>query len=147
MPKSTLTPAIALAHERLYPRVIALLAQVEKLAARRPQDPVPPATLVVARDLFGGARKIIGREAARLGGNAAADLGALAVGLGQLRAGLEAFEAANSGWSAKARCTVWRLGGPPLPVTRLKPPTSEIARDPDRASEPSEMRKASPAPP
>jgi hypothetical protein len=80
--------------------VIALLAQVEKSAGRQSQQPVPEATLTVARDLFRAARKIIGREAARLGGTATADLGALAVGLGQLRAGLEAFEAANSGWSA-----------------------------------------------
>lgn len=144
MPKSTtstLTPAIALAHERLYPRVTALLAQVEKAAGRHAQQPVPAATLAVAQDLFRGGRKIIGREAARLGGGAAADLGALAVGLGQLRAALEAFEAANSGWSARARCTVWRLDGPPLPVTRLKPPASETARDAERASEPSEARK------
>lgn len=88
---STLTPAIAQAHERLYPRVIALLAQVEKLAARRSRDLVPAATLTVARELFGAARRILGREAARIAGTATADLGALAVGLGQLRAGLEAF--------------------------------------------------------
>ena len=47
------------------------------------------------------------------------------MGLGQFRARLEAFEAANSGWSAKAKCIVWRVGGPPLPVTRLKPPGVE----------------------
>jgi hypothetical protein len=128
----TLTPVIAQAHERLYPRVIALLAQVEKLAARRPRDPVPEATLTVARELFGAARKILGRNAARIAGTATADLGALAVGLGQLRAGLEAFEAANSRFVPKLGRVGWNVAGEPLPVARLKPTGPQKAAPPNR---------------
>lgn len=125
MPKSTLTAAIALAHERLYPRVTALLKQVERSAARHPEHPVPATTRAVADTLFAEARKILGREALRGAGSATADLSALAVGLGQLVAMLEAFEAEHSGFSAGAKCVVWRLDEPddrpPRPVTRLKP--------------------------
>ena len=120
-----LTAAIALAHERLHPRVNALLRQVERSAARHPEHPIPPATLAVARSLFAEARRILGRGAARLTGNATGSLAALGIALGQLVALLEAFEAENSGFSAKARCIVWRLDGPPQPVLRLKPPGVE----------------------
>lgn len=134
---TTLTAAIAQAHERLTPRVTALLKQVERSAVRHPQAPVPPATLAVAITLFAEARKILGREAMRIVGSATGDLSALSVGLGQLVAGLEAFEAEHSGWSAKARCVVWRVEGPVLPVTRLKPPGVEAgpAVGPDPKSE------------
>lgn len=140
MPKPTtpLTPAIAEAHERLYPRVGALLAQVEKLAARSPAQPLPPATLAVAQSLFRAARKILGREAGRIAGSAMGDLGALSVGLGQLKAALETFEAANSQWSASARCTVWRLDGPAMPVGRLKP--AGVEAGPARKDNPEQQR-------
>ena len=136
----TLTAAAALAHERLYPRVTALLKQVER-SARHPNHPVPPATLGVARGLFGEARKILGREAARIAATATADLSALAVGLGQLVAALEAFEAANSGWSAKAKCTVWRLEGPPKPVQRLLPPGVEAVPAQPGSGKPNKARE------
>lgn len=122
---TTITPATAPAHERLYPRVTALLKQVERSAARHPQHPVPAAMRDVAKTLFAEARKILGREALRNLGGATADLGALSIGLGQLVAGLEAFEAAHSGWSGKAKCTVWTVDGPAMPVKRLKPPGVE----------------------
>lgn len=127
LPNPPLTVTTALAHERLYPRVTALLKQVERSASRHPAHPVPAATRDLARTLFAEARKILGREAMRTAGSASADLSALAVALGQLVAMLEAFEAANSGFSAKARCTLWRVEGPPLPVTRLLPPGVEVA--------------------
>lgn len=141
MPNSTLTIAIALAHERLFPRVVALLKQVERSASRHPDHPVPAATRGVAKTLFAEARKILGREASRIAGSATADLSALSLGLGQLLAALEAFEAANSGFSAKFKCTVWRLDGPPLPVRRLLPPGVEIAADKAEPGRPSQMRE------
>lgn len=142
MPKPIpLTPAIAVAHERLYPRVTALLKQVERSAARHPQHPVPTATLQVVRPLLGEARKILGREAMRGSGSATGDLSALALGLSQLVAQLEAFEAEHSGFSAKAKCVVWRVEGPSMPVTRLKP--AGVEAGPATASNPeaSQMRK------
>lgn len=87
---NTLTAAIARAHERLLPRITALLKQVERSAGRRPQASVPPATRVVAKALFAEARKIIGRGAGLLAGSTPVDLSALSVGLGQLAARLEA---------------------------------------------------------
>jgi hypothetical protein len=116
---ATLTAATALAHERLCPRVAALLGQVERLAVRHPAQPVPPATLSVAEGLFGEARRVLGREAGGVG-RGADDLGSLAVGLGQLAARLAAFEAAHSGWSPEAGAVVWHVGGT-LPVARLQP--------------------------
>lgn len=100
MPKSnptTLTPATAQAHERLHHRVATLLAQVEKLAGRRPQERVPDAMLGVAHELFREARKILGREGVRVAGAGADDLAGLAVRLGQLKASLDALSAAQQG--------------------------------------------------
>lgn len=118
---TTLTAAIAQAHERLLPRVTALLKQVERSVARQPRAPVPAATRAVARTLFAEARKILGREAGLIAGSAAADLSALSVGLGQLAAGLEAFEAEHSGWSRTQGAVAWRLeNGAERPVSRLR---------------------------
>jgi hypothetical protein len=137
----TLTPAIAQAHERLYPRVTALLAQVEKLAGRHSQQPVPGAMRDVAKALFAEARKVLGREALRNLGGATADLGALSIGLGQLVAGLEAFEAAHSGWSGRAKCTVWTVEGPVMPVKRLKPAGVEAGQAATSDREANKARK------
>jgi len=98
VPKSIPTPLTATtvqAHERLSHRVATLLTQVEKVAGRRPQDPEPKAMLAVAQELFREARKILGREEARIAGAEAGDLAGLAVRLGQLKASLEAFSAAQ----------------------------------------------------
>lgn len=121
MPQSPLTAATALAHERLYPRVIALLKQVERIAARHPDHPVPEAIRAVAKTLFAETRKILGREVGRMAGTAMADLSALAVGLSQLVAGLEAFEAENASFSYDLRAVAWDVPKAQMPVSRLKP--------------------------
>jgi hypothetical protein len=121
VPQTTLTAATALAHERLYPRVAALLKQVERAAARHPGHPVPEATRAVAKPLFAEARKILGREAMRGLSGGAVDSAALGVALERLVAALQAFEAEHSAWSAKAKCAVWRVEGPAMPVARLRP--------------------------
>jgi len=137
VPKSiTLTTAIALAHERLYPRVAALLTQVERSAARHPEQPVPAATLAVAKTLFAEARKIIGREAMLVAGTATGSLSGLSIGLGQLKAGLEAFEAANSRFDAKLGRVAWSVAGDPLPVRRHKPAVSARPGPPQRRETP-----------
>ena len=118
---STLTPTIALAHERLTPRVTALLKQVERSAARHPEHPVPAATRDMSRNLFGEGRKILGREAGRLARGATGDLSGLALALGQLQAGLMAFEAEHSSFSFELRSVAWDVPGPKLVVSRLKP--------------------------
>ncbi len=122
---TALTAAIALAHERLYPRVTALLKQVERSAGRQPKQPVPDATRAVAQSLFAEARKLLGREVGSIANHAFRDLAALGVALGQLVAALESFEAAHSGFSARAKCILWRVAGQELPVARLKPPGVE----------------------
>lgn len=131
MPNTTaLTPAIALAHERLYPRVTALLKQVERAAARHPQHPVPEATSAVARPLFAEARKILGREAMRIAGPGAADLAGLAVRLGQLKAALEAFSAGQQG--ARPRLS----GGAKSAGAGRFPASSQMATQRDNGVEP-----------
>lgn len=121
MPQPTLTATTALAHERLYPRVTALLKQVERSAVRHPEHPVPATTWAVANTLFAEARKILGREGGLGARGAGADLSALAVGLGQLVAMLEAFEAANSSFSHELRAVAWDVPKVQMPVSRLKP--------------------------
>jgi hypothetical protein len=118
---TTLTPDIALAHERLYPRVTALLKQVERLAVRHPEQPVPPAILGVARGVFKEGRGILGREVGQWAGRALLSLGGLSVGLGQLVAGLEAFEAENAGFSYDLRCVASEVKDAQMPFSRLKP--------------------------
>src|SRR6218665_3697111 len=123
-----LTEAVIATHERLYPRVAALLKQVERV---RGHVPVPEETGRLAGELGREARKLLGREGRRigqLGGKAKTgaplDHQGLAVALGQVVAGLEAFEATHSGWSGPSKCTVWNIEGPPRPVLRLLPPGS-----------------------
>lgn len=148
MPKpTTLTAEIVAAHERLYPRVAALLKQVERVAGRRVGVGVPDETVALARKLCDEARRLLGREGRgivpRVGSGKGAEFSSsgstrgsrprpqngqnpdatgLALALGQAVAGLESFESEHSGWSATAKCTVWQLDGPPLPVARLLPP-------------------------
>lgn len=130
----TLTEPLIATHERLYPRLAALLKQVERVARQRAGAPVPEETAKLSRELCREAAKLLGREGRGIvvpqgsssGGKAAPlDHAGLAVALGQAVAGLEAFEAAHSGWSAQRKCTVWTLDGPPRPVLRLLPPGSE----------------------
>lgn len=141
-----LTPAVIDAHERLYPRLAALLKQVERITAKCPRDLVPEATVQLAGQLCRQAAKLLGKEGrpivAALGAAKGPkaiplDHAGLVVVLAQAVAGLEAFEAAHSGWSAKGKCTVWVIDGPPRPVLRLLPPGSEAkpveANDPQGA--------------
>ncbi|MBN9317608.1 MAG: hypothetical protein J0I99_17840 [Devosia sp.] len=124
----TLTETLIATHERLYPRLAALLKQVERA---RPGAAVPEETVRLSRTLCREARKLLGREGqsitlpgGKAGKGAPLDHQGLAVALGQAVAGLEAFEAAHSGWSAERKCTVWMLDGPARPVLRLLPPGS-----------------------
>lgn len=126
-PTSTLTRESILAHERLYPRVTALLKQVERVAARRPSQPVPDESLKLARELCREAAALLGKdgrgiEVPRGAAAEGFDHAGLAVALGQALAGLEAFEAANSVYSAKYGAVCWMLpDGGMEPVSRLKP--------------------------
>ncbi|WP_423065321.1 hypothetical protein [Devosia sp. CN2-171] len=127
---TTLTEALIATHERLYPRLAALLKQVERVAGQRASTPVPEESARLARQLVGEAATLLGREGRGIAVPPAnktppLDHAGLAVALGQAVAGLEAFEAAHSGWSAKSKCTVWTLDGPPRPVLRLLGPGTE----------------------
>lgn len=123
-----LTPSLIDTHERLYPRLAALLKQLERIAAKRPRDMVPEATLQLAGRLCRQAAALIGKD----GRSIIAALGAakgpravpldhagLVVVLGQAVAGLEAFEAAHSAPIDGVMC--WQLGtGESRPVARLR---------------------------
>ncbi len=120
-----LTPSLIASHERLYPRLAALLKQVERA---RGNLLVPEETARVSRELCREAAKLLGREGRGIAvppPNKPLDHQGLAVMLGQAVAGLGAFEAAHSGWSPKSKCAVWVIDGPPRPVLRLMPPGSE----------------------
>ncbi|MDB5538555.1 MAG: hypothetical protein JWQ89_282 [Devosia sp.] len=125
-PTTPLTRETILAHERLHPRIAALLKQVERVAARRPAQPVPEESLKLSRTLCREAAKLLGREGRGIGVPAGPagpglDHGGLAVALGQAIAALEAFEAEHSGQSKKLGHAIWQIDGPPMPVTRLLP--------------------------
>lgn len=122
-PTSTLTRDTILAHERLHPRIAALLKQVERVAARRPTQPVPEESMKLSRELCREAARLLGRDGRGIGvGRGTLDHSGLAVMLGQALAGLEAFEAANSVYSAKHGAVCWMLPeGGMEPVSRLRP--------------------------
>ena len=118
----TPTPTLIATHERLYPRLAALLKQVERARAT---TPVPEETVRLSRELCREAAKLLGREGRGIGVPGASkggplDHGALAIQLGQAVAGLEAFEAAHSGRDFSGNA-VWQLpGGETVPVARLR---------------------------
>ena len=139
MPKPTpstppLTAELIVAQEQLYPRVAALLKQVERAKGN---DAAPPESLRLGRELTREVAKLLGKAGrgigvARHGGrdnagrdNASSiDNAALAMGLGQALAGLEAFEAAHAQLSAAHQAICWVLpGGTRVPVARLLPRT------------------------
>lgn len=124
MPTPTLTPEAVAAHERLYPRLAALMKQVERVASRRPGAPVPEESAKLSRELCREAARLLGRDGRGIGlpkpvaGAAPLDHAGLAIHLGQAVAGLEAFEAAHS--AVVAGVPSWQLGtGESRPVARL----------------------------
>lgn len=127
MPTPALTPEIIAAHERLYPRLAALLKQVERVAARRPGAEVTEETGRLARELCREAAKLLGRDGRGIGlpkpvAGAPLDHGGLAIHLGQALAGLEQFEALHSLYVHQHHAVCWQLpGGAFVPVSRLKP--------------------------
>ncbi len=128
MPNPTpLTPALIAAHERLHSRLAALFKQVERVAARRPGQPVAGEIEKLARELCREAARLLGREGRSVAmgqakpGGGGLDHAGLAVALGQALSGLEAFEAEHSGHSEQLGYAIWRLEGVPIPVRRLLP--------------------------
>lgn len=121
------------AHENLHARLSALLKQLERVAARRPFEPVPAETLALASGLCREAIKLLGRagraipvpQAGKTGKTgtpgAGTDHAGLAALLGQALVELEGFEAAWSGHSATLGYAIWDVPGPALPVKRLLP--------------------------
>lgn len=115
------------AHENLHARLSVLLKQLERVAARRPFEPVPAETLALASGLCREAIKLLGRagraipvpQAGKAG--ASPDHAGLAALLGQALVELEGFEAAWSGHSATLGYAIWDVPGPALPVKRLLP--------------------------
>jgi hypothetical protein len=124
------------AHENLHARLSVLLKQLERVAARRPFEPVPAETLALASGLCREAIKLLGRagravpvpqagQAGKAGKSgtpgAGPDHAGLAALLGQALVELEGFEAAWSGHSATLGYAIWDVPGPALPVKRLLP--------------------------
>ncbi len=128
---TTLTKTVIATHERLHPRLAALLKQVERVAGKRPGEPVPEETLKLSQTLIREAAKLLGREGRGISapkgssaaGKAALDHQNLAVALGQALAGLEAFEGTHTVLAGGVRS--WQLGdGTRQPVARLLAKTS-----------------------
>lgn len=133
---ATLTEALIATHERLYPRLAALLKQVERVAGQRAGAPVPEETAKLSRELCREAAKLLGREGRGIvvpqgssNGSKAVPLdhAGLAILLGQAVAGLEAFEAAHS--AVVAGVLSWQLGnGESRPVARLRARAASTAQ-------------------
>lgn len=127
-----LTSSLVAAHERLYPRVVALLKQVDR---GRAGAPVSGETAKLARTLCQQAERVLGAEMQAIGipGGTASrpralpDQHGLAVTLGQVVAGLEAFEAEHS--ASIDGVTNWLMAdGTSRPVARHKGKTRPAAR-------------------
>lgn len=139
MSSTILTVALIERHERLYPRLAALLQQVERLALRRGRQAVPADTVQLAAGLCRRAAPLLGPEGREIVGALRAATGPrtvpvdharLALLLGQAVAGLEAFEAAH--WVPVEGVPSWQLGnGESRPVSRLRPkPPAAAQRQP-----------------
>ncbi|RYE08102.1 MAG: hypothetical protein EOP22_14960 [Hyphomicrobiales bacterium] len=124
MPEKHLTRTRADQHEALYPRLEAMAAQAEAMAARRPGAAVPPGVRVTAETLLYDAQRFLPQRPARGLVVAAREMAGLATQLGQARAALDVFEAAHTAWHPELKCRVWITAGDPLPVRRLRPETS-----------------------
>ena len=115
--------------ERLYPRLAALLKQVERVASQRAATSVPEETAKLSRELCREAAKLLGRDGRGIVVPAASkaaplDHAALAVALSQAVAGLEAFEGEHAMLSAKHQAICWLLpDGKRQPVARHLPAT------------------------
>ena len=135
------------AHENLHARLSALLKQLERVAVRRPAEPVPAETLQLGSALCREAKKLLGRagravpvpQAGKAG--AGPDHAGLAALLGQALVELEGFEAAWSGHSDTLGYAVWDVPGPALPVKRLLPKNAKAKKlEPQGEMTTAEMR-------
>jgi hypothetical protein len=128
-----LTLALAERHEALWLRLTALHGQLATLASRRPGEPLPEATRIVAEALLADAAVFWD------GGDILPALAPVAGGaltqLGQALAGLESYELAHSGWDERQKCFAWLIRAELVPIRRLRPQVLPV----DKAGETREM--------
>ena len=120
MAESGISLVRARQHEKLALALDALLAELRPQAARHPDGAVSEPLRIAAETLLFEAGRFRPRRRRDRFPAAAPTLGALAVELGQARAGLEAFELVHSFWSPRHKAFLWRVGGDPVPVARLR---------------------------
>ena len=119
------THPMAERHEALWLALAALHKDVLALGVKKLTAPVPDMLRIAAEGLlsdcvpFGPSRR--GRLPV-----SAPDMGGLAVQLGQALAVLDAWESQRSFLDPRFKCRMWRVGGPRLPIMRLKPPAAAL---------------------
>ena len=106
-------------HEALWLRLSTLHKDICAIAAKKPEAPVGNTERATVEGLISDCRPFLKKPADRLP-VAAQTFSGLAVQLGQVLAALEDFENRHAFWDGKARCRVWRVAGPTLPVARLR---------------------------
>lgn len=106
-------------HESLWLHISALHKDICAIAAKKPEAPVGNTERATVEGLICDCRPFLKKPADRLP-VAAQNFAGLAVQLGQVLAALEDFENRHAFWDGKANCRVWRVGGPTLPVARLR---------------------------
>lgn len=106
-------------HESLWLRLSALHKDICAIAAKKPEAPVGNTERTTVEGLISDCRPFLKKPADRLP-VAAQNFAGLAVQLGQVLAALDDFENRHAFWDGKAGCRVWRVGGPTLPVARLR---------------------------
>lgn len=128
MTSSRFTRRKADRHEALYVRFARLAKQIEAIALRHPDLPVPEATRIIAEALFYDLGAFLPAQRSGLRPVPPAMAG-LASELSQALAALDVFEAANSQWHPEHKARIWCVDGDPYLVRRLKPNVSVRIRD------------------
>lgn len=116
---STITLARAERHEALWLRLSALHKDICAIAAKKPEVLVGESARIVAEGLIRDCRPFVSRPIEPLP-VAALSFAGLAVQLGQFLARLEDFENRHAYWDSRRQGRMWRTGGEPVPVMRLR---------------------------
>ena len=115
----TITIPRAERHEALWLRLHALHKDICVIAAKKPEALVGESERIVAESLIRDCRPFLTKPIDALP-VAALHFAGLAIQLGQFLARLDDFENRHAYWDPKRNGRMWRTGGEPVPVMRLR---------------------------
>ncbi|UYN99207.1 MAG: hypothetical protein KIT02_14975 [Devosia sp.] len=116
---AVITIPLAERHEALWLRLHAVHRDIGAIAAKKPDALVGESARIVAEGLIHDCRPFLAKPIQALP-VAALSFAGLAVQLGQFLARLEDFENRHAFWDSRRQGRMWRTGGAPVPVMRLR---------------------------